>query len=162
MSGKRAVAGLGVGALALVVLVGSRIFAEGEGASYVGDRKCKKCHLKMHKDWELREHAKAFQSLKAEDLGRTDETTKKACVACHATGFGKPSGFTAPDKTPDLANVGCEACHGPGSIHAAREKTENQKLKESNGDLRILRADAAACIACHNPHLSFKQKYGSK
>ncbi|HEY1959303.1 MAG TPA: ammonia-forming cytochrome c nitrite reductase subunit c552 [Polyangiaceae bacterium] len=44
------------------------------------------------------------------------------CIACHATA-GRPN-LDAPGKRPAVAELGiaCEACHGPGGEHAARER----------------------------------------
>jgi hypothetical protein len=155
MNPKRAAAAAAAFAAVLAVLVGTRIFAQGEGAGYAGPKRCKKCHLKEHKGMEGEGHAHAFSVLKEEDWGRTDERTKKACLACHTTGYGRPTGFVSAAATPELAGVSCEACHGPGSVHAGREKTENERIKAAGGDLGIRRSDGGACLFCHNPHVRF-------
>ena len=152
--------GAGFAAAGLVAFVAANLLAEGGGAKYVGSKKCKKCHLKIYKNWSKRGHAHTFESLKAEDLDRTCEVTKKKCIACHVTGFGAEGGWVSKDDTPELANVGCEACHGPGSEHVAMKKTELKELKKNKGDLKIKMADPAACVYCHNPHISYKEMYG--
>lgn len=153
---------LAVLALAAGAFAAARIFAQGEASSYVGPRKCKKCHLKEHQEWEGGKHAKAFAALAPGDLGRIEERTKKPCVACHVTGYGRPTGFESLEKTPELAGAGCEACHGPGSLHASREKTENRAIQEANGNLGIRRADGAACLGCHPGHIRFSGLPGKK
>jgi predicted CXXCH cytochrome family protein len=48
------------------------------------------------------------------------------------------------DRVEARKNVGCEACHGPGSLHADDPSTSN-----------ILRAPARqVCVGCHNPENS--------
>jgi hypothetical protein len=39
------------------------------------------------------------------------------CVGCHVVGFQK-GGFQSLITTPQLANVQCESCHGPGRQHS--------------------------------------------
>src|SRR6185312_9998287 len=62
-------------------------------------------------------HSHAYQTLvdaKHPSLRQYDGE----CIVCHTVGFGYKSGFTDAIKTPHLENVGCESCHGPGSLHA--------------------------------------------
>jgi hypothetical protein len=59
------------------------------------------------------------------------------CVECHVTGFGKWGGFDGASKSPDLAGVQCEECHGPGSSHPA------------TANIRGGEAARAVCRKCH-------------
>jgi len=61
------------------------------------------------------------------------------CLPCHTTGFGEASGFQALDTTPQLAGIGCEECHGPGSNHAAHPSETNIAREPQ----------AQACLDCH-------------
>jgi hypothetical protein len=45
--------------------------------------------------------------------------TNLSCLPCHDVGYGLPTGFSSLAKTPGLAGVQCENCHGPGGNHAA-------------------------------------------
>jgi hypothetical protein len=80
--------------------------------TYVGRAKCASCHLKENTSWKKMKHPQAFDDLSAQ------YKEDKSCLECHVTGFGQPTGFKSAKDTPQLANVGCEACHGPGSEHA--------------------------------------------
>jgi predicted CXXCH cytochrome family protein len=83
-------------------------------ALYVGVDNCLVCHADQHALWTGTLHAGAMQTLL--DSGTSDLVS---CFPCHTVGFGKPSGFVDLEKTPQLANVQCEVCHGPGSNHVA-------------------------------------------
>ena len=53
-----------------------------------------------------------------------EQTWNYQCAACHSTRLRK--GYQPADDSYDTTwaeiNVGCEACHGPGSVHAAQAK----------------------------------------
>jgi len=131
---------------------------------YLGANKCKMCHVKEHKAWGGTEHAKAVESLKtasAEEVkkfadllkveitGSADKT--EACLVCHTTGMGLAGGYPAADSTvnANLAFVGCESCHGPGSAHKAAAK-EAKKAAINGG------VTEAMCKNCHTPEMSPK------
>jgi hypothetical protein len=99
-----------------------KAFRPGE---YLGNNVCGTCHREEHESWQLTHHSVAWRTLEVKA-----ETGNAACVRCHVTGFGAPTGWQAGS---DLVDVGCEACHGPGGPH--------------DGE----RADArAACAGCHD------------
>ena len=39
------------------------------------------------------------------------------CMNCHVVGLRYEGGYRSMDETAELADVGCEMCHGPGSEH---------------------------------------------
>jgi hypothetical protein len=83
---------------------------------FVGSEKCKTCHQSAYKVWKDSDHAKAYETLvKAKRPGNRQFDGE--CIVCHTTGFGFHTGFTHENSVPDLRNVGCESCHGPGSHH---------------------------------------------
>ena len=49
-------------------------------------------------------------------------------------------GFKSIESTPDLADVGCETCHGPGSEHAETQDPQSITRKPA----------VATCTECHN------------
>ena len=132
------------------------------GASYVGVKACKKCHMKQHRSWKKMKHAKAWEALPAkyQDPAEKDDQGR-ACVSCHVTGYGQADrgGFENPEKSAHLLGVQCEACHGPGSKHKdAGQKVLDAKRKKFNADEPSFNVrKTAACSNCHNPHISHKK-----
>jgi predicted CXXCH cytochrome family protein len=65
--------------------------------------------------------------------------TSKLCEGCHTTGFNIHT------KKPAEKNISCEACHGPGNLHAKTEEEANiinpAKLSHERGNM--------VCFQCH-------------
>jgi hypothetical protein len=78
------------------------------GADYRGFSTCTGCHPEQANAWFQSRHVEAFHAL--QEIGFHVEPE---CFECHTTGFGYATGFVSREATPGLANVGCEACHGP-------------------------------------------------
>ena len=141
---------LALASSALVPAVGQ------DGATYIGAAKCMMCHADQHKAWGEMKHSKAFDVLTPEQIASGKDDKGKTCVSCHTTGYGQ-GGFESVEKSPKLKGVGCESCHGAGSLHqkamlaamATDEVPEDKKISRSVG-----------CVGCHNPHISYKKKYG--
>lgn len=104
------------------------------GPAFAGTAKCGSCHAKAMKAWQASEHAHALRTLISDRHGRDPD-----CVNCHVVGLGSVAGFKSVTQTPQLANVGCESCHGPGALHAAKPKVKMGK------------AGAESCRSCHVP-----------
>ena len=110
--------------------------------AYEGGRSgCRRCHLKQYRSWEKTPHADAFEILPEES--REDP----ACLKCHTTGYGETSGFTSIADTAALKGVGCEVCHGPGSIYKDKDIMESRDDSIAAG-LRI--PNEQTCLGCHN------------
>jgi hypothetical protein len=91
-------------------------------ANYVGSDACRDCHTSEHATWSASPHAQSVATLTG--AGESDNAD---CLACHTTGYGRPGGFPAEAATAshtDLARVGCESCHGPGSEHVKDGSTK--------------------------------------
>jgi 2',3'-cyclic-nucleotide 2'-phosphodiesterase (5'-nucleotidase family) len=85
------------------------------GGNYVGTAACGGCHAPALAFWQTTKHARALSALE-----RVHRDKDPSCVGCHVTGFLQPGGPTdVADARARFANVGCEACHGPGSKHGA-------------------------------------------
>jgi 2',3'-cyclic-nucleotide 2'-phosphodiesterase (5'-nucleotidase family) len=111
---------------------------------YAGIETCRGCHADEHAQWTATAHARALETLveKRKDV-------EFACLSCHTTGAGAEGGYRDAQSTPELAAVGCESCHGPGTEHAA---------KPAKGYGRI---ELATCIGCHNRENSPRFDYYS-
>ncbi len=79
---------------------------------YVGSQACAACHQAEFDKWAQSGHAKAMATLE-----RKGQQFDNDCVKCHTVGFGQSGGFQSLMTTPQLANVQCESCHGPGRQH---------------------------------------------
>jgi hypothetical protein len=106
-----------------------------KNASYVGSDTCKICHEHAFKIWSspqwadagAKHHAAAYETLSK----ATNPSLRQydgECIKCHTVGFEFKTGFENEIKTPDLKNVGCESCHGPGSSHVAKPRDAKMQV----------------------------------
>jgi hypothetical protein len=114
-------------------------------AGFVGTAICAGCHPAEATFWRSTKHAQAYKTL--ETVGKNNHLD---CVGCHVTGWQQPAGVCRIDKTTGRAEVGCESCHGPGSLHAAAP--QKATLPRAVG--------AATCTGCHDrenaPHFVYE------
>lgn len=125
-------------------------------ATFVGSAKCKSCHKEAYKIWEKTPHAQAYKTL-VESKHPSLRQYDGECIVCHVVGFALQGGFTDERRTPHLENVGCESCHGPGSLHVA--SPQDVKLQEAMNtwkplpgeteEKRVNRVDQF-CQKCHD------------
>jgi len=88
--------------------VGMRIY---KGASaYVGSDKCRECHQYEFAIWNESKHSKSYEALKGSG-------SERVCLRCHSTGVDLSAGLEL--KRKGEVSVGCEGCHGPGSLHVS-------------------------------------------
>jgi len=104
---------------------------------FVGSDACVKCHKDVYDRWKKTRHAKALATLAA-----LHKDSDPACFRCHTTGYTVSGGYLNRKQTPNLTNVRCEACHGPGSMHL------------DNSRIRLRIPTLAACLECHTPKRS--------
>ncbi|OGX04670.1 MAG: hypothetical protein A3G87_07560 [Omnitrophica bacterium RIFCSPLOWO2_12_FULL_50_11] len=125
--------------------------------SYVGSRACSPCHPAVSQHWGSTLHATAYETLLK--AGRASDPE---CVACHVVGLNYVSGFQSQDISPDLTGVGCEGCHGPGSLHIANARSRDRPSGLSNTDrskdLSLQdgygKVSSEGCKGCHDPEHS--------
>ena len=110
------------------------------GAAFIGSVACKQCHAHEYDNfvkYSKKAHSKQNVAKMSAKLSKAE---LDACYACHTTGYGQKGGFVSYEVTPHLGDVGCETCHGPGSVHA-----------ESGDTAAITRKPSVdSCLVCHN------------
>lgn len=104
---------------------------------YAGSKECASCHEYEYAKWSTKAHADAFATLV--EVGSDYDPE---CVICHVVGMDRASGFVTASLTPEMKNVGCENCHGPGSEHV---RTLGQAPTVE---------PKSTCLDCHTPEHS--------
>ncbi len=112
--------------------------AEGQ-AAFVGSAACADCHADTVPVWEASKHHHAWETL--EEQGKQFHLN---CTGCHVTGWEQPGGVCRLDKVAGREDVGCESCHGPGSLHVDNPSPETITGKPGE----------KVCVTCHNPENS--------
>ncbi len=95
----------------------------------VGPEVCKACHPAAYEAWRASPHARARESLP--ERSRSDAR----CLSCHA-----------PDLEDGIADVSCEACHGPGRVYAAGYVMRDAELARAVG---LVDPGQRTCAGCH-------------
>ena len=114
--------------------------AADQQAIYVGTEVCKGCHeAQVDRFMASSKKAKSYASIQNMQAKLTPAEFKD-CFKCHTTGYGEAGGFKSAEETPDLKNLGCEACHGPGSLHAESGDPTDLAVK----------VNLQVCSPCHN------------
>jgi hypothetical protein len=108
--------------------------ARGE-PSYAGNESCRSCHPAPFAVYDKTGHARAYATLES-----VQKQYRLDCVACHVIGFQQAGGVCRVDQVEDRKNVGCENCHGPGSVHVA-DGTAKSVLRPRPGP--------HVCVGCH-------------
>lgn len=130
------------------------------GAAYVGSETCRGCHQTAYDAWAKSKHFHAWDTLVQAEADPKrygwPVTHYPDCVGCHVVGYGEQTGFVSFADTPQLAGVGCERCHGPGSDHI--QNPVGNKLGMHGGT-----AASVLCIQCHDfeqsPDFVYSQRW---
>lgn len=114
---------------------------------YLGVGTCVRCHAEDFEVYTRTKHARAYMT-----LSKMFQQRDASCIGCHSTGYGKEGGFSGArlvGSPIDLADVQCEACHGPGAEHSR--------------DGRYASRAAESCTQCHNqeqdPDFEFEEAW---
>ncbi len=159
-------------AVLLVFFLSTSAFVQGQ---YIGSVRCRACHFPEAKSWQQTKMAGVFELLKpgvaaeskkAKKLDPNKDYTHDAqCLGCHTTGYGKPGGFESIEKTPGMAGVQCEACHGAGGNYTKPNlmSIQNKEFKRAEVvKAGLVLPDANTCQTCHNPKSPFYKSFDFK
>jgi len=118
------------------------------GATFATASECKTCHEATYVGWNATGHAEAWIDLQASGQA------EPRCEQCHVTGWGQPGGFVNNTTTPQLVDVQCEECHGPGSDHISA-------LPQNKRSTIVVNYSADLCGSCHQTeHYPFFVEWG--
>lgn len=132
---------------------------EEEKPGYIGSETCAKvCHktAKQGKQlslWQATKHAGAFATLATEaakaiakEKGIADPQKSDQCLKCHTTAHGVAAELLGA-KFSHEEGVGCEVCHGPGSLYKKRSVMKDRDASIAAG---LLIPSEETCKKCHN------------
>jgi 2',3'-cyclic-nucleotide 2'-phosphodiesterase (5'-nucleotidase family) len=105
--------------------------------TYVGTQRCVECHEEEYEFWKKTKHASAWETLE-----KQNKHFDLTCIGCHTIGYQKPGGFCRLKDVSGREDVGCENCHGPGSIHS----------EDQDASSIVLKVPESTCASeCHVP-----------
>jgi hypothetical protein len=108
---------------------------------FAGATRCGDCHESQLAWWKGHAHGHAYATLE-----QRNKQFNLSCVGCHVTGYNQPGGASVVHNQ-GLTDVGCESCHGPGSLHIADA--------DSDADKNVHRdVPESVCKQCHTPEHS--------
>ena len=134
------------------------------GRRFAGSAACADCHKASHEVWADSGHARALTTLEEQSPRRDGDPE---CLSCHVVGWVPQKfqpydgGFMGMAATPQLAQQGCENCHGPAATHASAERGEVRVAAAERDRLRAeLHLDIDTpqsrqrvvnnCLECHD------------
>lgn len=100
---------------------------QSQSPEYISSGACAECHMAQYVQWSASRHRYASDPLPPKVY-----EFEASCLTCHASSKGAGS-------LPRFQGVQCEACHGPGSEHAAKPAKGYGHV----GDMTAL------CSKCH-------------
>ncbi|RQD63902.1 cytochrome c family protein [Desulfonatronovibrio magnus] len=101
---------------AVLLYAGAWAYQAQASGQYVGSETCGSCHYYEYDNFIAYSHkANSWDSISVMAPKLTEEELRE-CYGCHTTGYNQ-GGFISYEATPELSDVGCETCHGPGREH---------------------------------------------
>lgn len=110
----------------------------GETGHYLGDERCRACHVAPSAAHVASQHAHSLAVLTAKGYDQDPE-----CLRCHVTGLGRSYGHDRALNRPLYNHVTCESCHGPRSEHVAARQAGRPGPE-------LAPVTPATCVRCHD------------
>lgn len=157
--------------LFILFIIGGIIFMRNilkpseEEIQITGSEKCNECHILQSLGnqtdiWKKSAHSRAYNTLltdtainftRANNL--IDANVNELCLKCHTTKY-----FLSDKGQNEYYNmsegVGCESCHGAGSVYLTAEKMKDKNLFLQSGGIIC---DETVCIKCHSPEANHQR-----
>ncbi|MCX7878742.1 MAG: cytochrome c family protein [Ignavibacteria bacterium] len=123
-----------------------------------GSEKCGRCHSlnnlgNQYDKWKSERHSSAYLSLLSEKASKfTSEKSinspekNEFCLKCHTTKYFL--NFPSSNAYDIKEGIGCEGCHGAGSVYSPADKHSDRKDFIINGGII---PDEKTCRKCHSP-----------
>ena len=118
-----------------------------EDPRYLGAQACGPCHAAELAAWQRTKHAGAYTT-----LSEKKQQFNSNCLPCHVTGVGMEHREASLTVAANRRGVSCEACHGPGHLHA-----KDPKANPLTG-----RPEVSVCQGCHAPPHDISFDYGER
>lgn len=119
---------------------------------FVGASRCQTCHSREYKQWKTTKHSRAMPTLVKKNMQFNPD-----CLRCHTVAYKRAGGFVDLRVTPNLSNVQCESCHGPGKKHIEEQMalSSNPDAGKNGAKRQVImrtRFDGPFCKQCHDPN----------
>lgn len=102
-----------------------------QAADFVGAESCKACHPEAYAAWKASKHARAFESLSAQ------QKQDARCTSCHAPN----------EREQGLTGISCETCHGGGQYYSPDYVMKDSELARLVG---LSDPSEKQCRSCHD------------
>jgi hypothetical protein len=128
---------------------------------YVGSAACRECHLEPksvspYVTWMRSRHGHAYwrlgsdwalflATLRPHNADLTEPMTDERCLLCHVTARQDDDALLAASFRAE-EGIGCESCHGPGSLYMDPEIMADHEAFLANGGMT---PTEATCRSCH-------------
>jgi hypothetical protein len=122
-------------------------------AAFTGVERCAVCHAAESAGaqiaiWQRSQHARAYQAVlsdAAKGYLKEHHDSIAPCLACHTT-LGR-SAYNRREETVNAQGVGCERCHGTGSVYAYYNIMRERTAFVANGGVVGSLKDCSQCHA---------------